>query len=65
MERSIDIFLTRSFDDLITDTYLPKAILEQKRTFSSGYMEEQSKTTPTTTDNNISSSSVNNTSAYK
>ncbi len=31
LENSIDIFLTRSFEDLITDAYLPRAMLEQRR----------------------------------
>jgi hypothetical protein len=69
LERSIDIFLTRSFEDLITDAYLPRSILEQRRMFSSGYIEEQQNTTPTTTTNSNtaagSTTSTSNTSAYK
>jgi hypothetical protein len=66
LERSIDIFLTRSFSDLITDAYIPRSILEQRRMFSSGYMEEQQKTEPTTNSNTAAAApSSNNTSAYK
>ena len=66
LERSIDIFLTRSFEDLLTDAYLPKAVQEQRRMFSAGLLDEQQKTTPTPP-SSVSSSgtSVNNTSAYK
>ena len=65
LERSIEIFLTKSFEDLITDSYLPKAILEQRRMFSSGYMEEQQKTEPTSTDKTNPGPNINNTNAYK
>ena len=67
LERSIDIFLTRSFEDLITDAYLPRSILEQRRIFSVGYMEEQQKTspTPTTVEKATSGPDIKNTNAYK
>jgi hypothetical protein len=67
LERSIDIFLTRSFEDLITDAYLPRAILEQRRLQSTaGYMmEEQSKTDTTDPSTTTTTNNVNNTQHFK
>ena len=47
LERSIELFKTKSFDELFTGSYLPLAVREERARFSAGYMEEQQKTTPT------------------
>ena len=69
LERSIDIFLTSSFETLITDGYIPRSILEQKRMWSSGYLEEQQKTNPTPTAaetaTSIPAPDIKKTDAYK
>jgi hypothetical protein len=66
VERSLELMKTKSFDELFTDAYLPRAVLENRKMFSSGLMEEQQKTTPTTTDKfSTGPTSTSNTSAYK
>ncbi|HET7643881.1 MAG TPA: hypothetical protein VFK40_10265, partial [Nitrososphaeraceae archaeon] len=68
LENSIDIFLTRSFEDLITDAYLPRVIQEQRRAFSAGYLAEQQKTEPTPSEAEKATTiqpDIKNTSAYK
>jgi hypothetical protein len=67
LENSIDIFLTRSFETLITDAYLPLGLREERARFSAGYLEEQNKTTPTPSEAEKATSipDIKNTSAYK
>jgi hypothetical protein len=53
---------------LITDAYLPRAIQEQRRAFSAGYLAEQQKTTPTPSEVEKATTiqpDIKNTSAYK
>ena len=65
LERSIELFKTKSFDELFSGSYLPLAYREEKARFSAGYMGEQSNTKPTdpspTTNN---TNTVNNSNSY-
>ena len=65
LERSIELFKTKSFDELFTGSYLPLAIREERARFSVGYMEEQQKTTPSTVEKTTSAPDIKNTNAYK
>lgn len=63
LERSIELFKTRSFEELFSGSYLPLAVREERARFSQGLLDEQSKTTPTASD--PKTNTVNNTQAYK
>jgi hypothetical protein len=67
LERSVELFKTKSFDELFSGSYLPLAVREERARFSAGLLEEQSKTTPTPSDpaSTSTNNTVNNTSAYK
>lgn len=67
LENSIDIFLTKPFEELITDSYLPRAVREERARFSAGYLAEQEKITPTPSEAEKATSipDIKNTSAYK
>ncbi|HJT83400.1 MAG TPA: hypothetical protein VJ697_02865 [Nitrososphaeraceae archaeon] len=68
LENSIDIFLTRPFEELINDSYLPRALREERARFSAGYLAEQQKTEPTPSELEKATTiqpDIKNTSAYK
>lgn len=65
LERSVELFKTKSFDELFSGSYLPLAVREERARFSAGLITEQSKTEPTPSDPSTSNNTVNNTSAYK
>ena len=69
LERSIELFKTKSFEELFSGSYLPLAVREERARFSAGYMEEQNKTNPTSPEaekaTSIPSPDIKKTDAYK
>jgi hypothetical protein len=50
LERSIELFKTKPFDELFTGSYLSLAVREERARFYKGLSDEQQKTTPTSTE---------------
>jgi hypothetical protein len=67
LERSLELFKTKSFVELFNGSYLPPAVREEKLRLSQGLTGETNTQPPTIPENNNNSNTntVNNTSAYK
>ena len=68
LERSLELFKTKSFAELFNATYIPLAVRQESRAFSAGLTEsltgeKVNQPSPKIEDNNSSSSTTSNTNS--
>ncbi|MGE5633824.1 MAG: hypothetical protein ACM3VV_01200 [Deltaproteobacteria bacterium] len=64
LERSLELFKTRSFKELYTGAYLPPSVKQERMRFSQGLNNEEVKQSPIVSDNSSTTNIANNNKDY-